>query len=117
MIVPKDEQHGQTVAHGPLRCFWCNVWTCCAQAPIHDVPTAAEVLETGGYRSMPAAIEDLRPAAVPAPAERAAALRLVDQMLRARLLQVSATLFSAYFVGSRVDCWRQDAGARLRALT
>jgi Mediator complex subunit MED14 len=58
------------------------------QAPIHDVPTAAEVLETGGYRSLPAAIEQLRPAPPPPAAERAAALRLMDQMLRARLLQV-----------------------------
>ena len=58
------------------------------QAPIHDVPTAAEVLETGGYRSLPAAIEQLRPAPPPPSAERAAALRLMDQMLRARLLQV-----------------------------
>jgi Mediator complex subunit MED14 len=60
----------------------------CLQAPIHDVPTAAEVLETGGYRSLPAAIEQLRPAPQPPAMERAAALRLMDQMLRARLLQV-----------------------------
>ena len=53
------------------------------------MPTAAEVLETGGYRSLPAAIEQLRPAPPPPAAERAAALRLMDQMLRARLLQVS----------------------------
>ena len=50
--------------------------------------TAAEVLEGGGYRSLPAAIEELRPAPPPSPAARAAALRLMDQMLRSRLLQV-----------------------------
>jgi mediator of RNA polymerase II transcription subunit 14 len=60
----------------------------CSQAPIHDVPTAAEVLETGGYRRLPAAIEQLRPAPLPPAAERAAALRLMDQMMRSRLLQV-----------------------------
>ena len=66
------------------------------QAPIHDVATAAEVLEGGGYRSLPAAIEELQPAAPPAPPARAAALRLMDQMLRSRLLQVGLDVFKRF---------------------
>ena len=58
------------------------------QAPIYDVPTAAEVLETGSYPLLPAAISELRPAPPPKPSERAEALRLMDQHIRTQLLQV-----------------------------
>ena len=57
------------------------------QAPIYDVPTAAEVLETGSYPLLPALISDLRPPPPPKPSERADALRLMDQHIRTQLLQ------------------------------
>ncbi|KAK9826373.1 hypothetical protein WJX81_004551 [Elliptochloris bilobata] len=57
------------------------------RAPAWDVPTAADVLLTGGYQLLPAVIEELRPPALPPPARRRAAVRLMDQLLRARLLQ------------------------------
>lgn len=72
--------------------------------------TAAEVLESGGYRSLPAAIEELRPAPPPAPAARAAALRLMDQMLRSRLLQARPNNLSAMVC----SCCQCSAGS-LRA--
>ncbi len=58
------------------------------QAPIYDVPTAAEVLDTGSYPLLPATISELRPPPPPKPSERAAALRLMDQHIRTQLLQV-----------------------------
>lgn len=58
------------------------------QAPIYDVPTAAEVLESGSYPLLPATIEELRPKPPPKLAERAAALRLMDQHIRTQLLKV-----------------------------
>lgn len=58
------------------------------QAPPHDVQTAMEVHETGGYRLLPLAIEEVRPAPTPPAAARAAAMRLMDRLLRTHLLQV-----------------------------
>ena len=58
------------------------------QAPIYDVPTAADVLETGSYPLLPDIIAELRPPPAPKPSERAAALRLMDQRIRTELLQV-----------------------------
>ena len=59
------------------------------QAPIYDVPTAADVLETGSYPLLPALISELRPPPPPKPSKRADALRLMDQHIRTQLLQAS----------------------------
>ena len=46
-------------------------------------------MAAGGYNLLPACIEELRPPPPPPrPAQRRAALRLMDQMLRSTLLQV-----------------------------
>ena len=52
--------------------------------------TAIEVHETGGYRLLPLSIEEQRPSPAPPVAKRAAAMRLMDRVLRTRLLQVCA---------------------------
>jgi hypothetical protein len=66
------------------------------QAPIYDVPTAAEVLETGSYPLLPALISDLRPPPPPKPSGRADALRLMDQHIRTQLLQAGPCEKSAH---------------------
>lgn len=58
------------------------------QAPVYDVPTAAEVLECGSYPQLPAVIEELRPPPLPRPDERTNALHLMDHHIRSQLLKV-----------------------------
>ena len=68
---------------------------------------------------MPACIEELRPPAVPPPAERRAALRLMDQILRTTLLQVDhwrfkprllSTSYTFRVVGRMQSCyWEMPA--------
>ena len=48
------------------------------------------IVAAGSYNLLPSCIEELRPPEVPPPAQRRAALRLMDQILRTTLLQVEA---------------------------
>ncbi|XP_038987624.1 mediator of RNA polymerase II transcription subunit 14-like isoform X2 [Phoenix dactylifera] len=60
-----------------------------ARAPIFDVPSAAEVLLTGGYQRLPKCIEDLGIQITLSKDEQKPALKKLDTVLRSKLLEVS----------------------------
>ena len=74
------------------------------QAPIYDVPTAAEVLETGSYPLLPAIIAELRPPPPPKPSERADALRLMNQRIRMELLKVGRCGIASGLTSLMISC-------------
>ncbi|XP_058086933.1 mediator of RNA polymerase II transcription subunit 14 isoform X2 [Magnolia sinica] len=60
-----------------------------ARAPIYDVPSAIEVLLTGNYQRLPKCIEDMGIQSALTEAEQGPALKKLDTLLRAKLLEVS----------------------------
>ncbi|XP_008788456.2 mediator of RNA polymerase II transcription subunit 14-like isoform X2 [Phoenix dactylifera] len=60
-----------------------------ARAPIFDVPSAIEVVLTGGYRRLPKCIEDLGIQSTLSKDEQKPALKKLDTLLRSKLLEIS----------------------------
>ncbi|EHA8588505.1 putative Mediator of RNA polymerase II transcription subunit 14 [Cocos nucifera] len=60
-----------------------------ARAPIFDVPSAIEVVLTGGYRRLPKCIEDLGIQSTLSEDEQKPALKKLDTLLRSKLLEIS----------------------------
>nr|XP_010932618.1 mediator of RNA polymerase II transcription subunit 14 isoform X1 [Elaeis guineensis] len=60
-----------------------------ARAPIFDVPSAVEVLLSGGYQRLPKCIEDLGIQSTLSKDEQKPALKKLDTLLRSKLLEVS----------------------------
>ncbi|XP_072976342.1 mediator of RNA polymerase II transcription subunit 14 [Typha angustifolia] len=60
-----------------------------ARAPLFDVPSAIEVLLTGGYRRLPKCIEDLGIQSTLSEDEQKPALKKLDTLIRSKLLEVS----------------------------
>ncbi|XP_010909256.1 mediator of RNA polymerase II transcription subunit 14 isoform X2 [Elaeis guineensis] len=60
-----------------------------ARAPIFDVPSAIEVVFTGGYQRLPKCIEDLGIQSTLSEDEQKPALKKLDTLLRSKLLEIS----------------------------
>lgn len=60
-----------------------------ARAPIYDVPSAIEVFLTGSYQRLPKCIEDMGMQSTLTKDQQKAALKKLDTLVRAKLLEVS----------------------------
>lgn len=60
-----------------------------ARAPIYDVPSAIEVFLTGSYQRLPKCIEDMGMQSTLTEDQQKAALKKLDTLVRAKLLEVS----------------------------
>lgn len=60
-----------------------------ARAPVYDVPSAIEVFLTGSYQRLPKCIEDMGMQSTLTKDQQKAALKKLDTLVRAKLLEVS----------------------------